>query len=407
MLKIIENCSIFDGVSEEIYSGRSIIIEGDVIQDIVEGVPLGYDDAQRIDAGDRFLMPGLIDAHFHSYGIDANPVAIDEIPHPVRSLHAAKLLEETLARGYTTVRDAAGGDRNLAIGLSRGLINGPRLFYPGLALSQTGGHGDLRNPDHVAMCACGYCGALATVVDGPDEVRKAVREQLRMGASHIKLMVSGGVLSPTDPIWMNQFSDEEIRIAVDEAATRRCYVMVHAHMSDAVVRSVRNGVRSIEHATWIDRAAADSIVQHNAFAVPTLAIINALTNSGRELGLSSAMMDKCAEVSQHALQSLSHLRSAGAKIGFGTDLLGTLVSRQSSEFRLRREVLDTIEILRSVTSINAALLQMEGRLGCIQPGAFADLLILERSPFEDIGVFEAEGGIQMVMRAGKIISSSL
>lgn len=403
---VITNCTIFDGTSEEVLDGCEIVVEDGLIREIGEGAPY-KGEAERIDAGGRLVMPGLIDAHFHAYGIELNPALVDGIAPELRGLHAKRILEATLRRGFTTIRDAAGGDLALATALAGGLIDGPRLFYPGKAVSQTGGHGDLRAPAHYDACACAYCGAMAVVADGPDEVRKLVRDQLRTGAHQVKLFVSGGVLSPTDPIWMNQLTLDEIRVAVEEAATRRTYVMAHAHTNEAVLRCVGSGVRSIEHATLVEESGARAIAEAGAFAVPTLAIIETIRAAGGALGLPPAMIDKMREVADQANRAYENLRQAGARIGFGTDLLGRLMDQQSIEFRLRREVCTPIEILRSATSVNAALLQMEGKLGTIAPGACADLLIVEGNPLDDITVLECEASIRLVMRGGTVCRNDL
>lgn len=403
---ILDDCLVFDGRSSDLAEARTIVIEDGLIREVGEAGAFGG-DALRIDVGGRFVMPGLIDAHFHAYGIELNPALVDLIAPQLRGLHAKRILEATLQRGFTTIRDAAGGDVHLATALRLGLIDGPRFFYPGMAISQTGGHGDLRAPGHYDACACAYCGAMAVVADGPDEVRKLVREQLRTGATQIKLFVSGGVLSPSDPIWMNQLSIEEIRVAVAEAESRRAYVMAHAHTNEAVLRCIANGVRSIEHATFLEDSGAEAIARADAFAVPTLAIVETIRTAGASIGLPQAMVDKVTEVGRNATISLDRLRSAGARIGFGTDLLGKLMPEQSIEFRLRREVCTPIEILRSATSVNAALLNMEEKLGAIVPGAFADILVLERSPLDDITIFERHDMIRLILRGGRICRNSL
>lgn len=405
MTLIIENVTVFDGEAV-LGEGMSIVVEGTTIREVSDK-PVTGSAAQRIDGGGRFAMPGLIDAHFHCYGAEANPAVIDNMPPGLRALHARKIMEDTLQRGFTTVRDAAGGDHVLAAGLAKGLINGPRLFYPGLAISQTGGHGDMREPDHFEGCACAYCGSMSVVVDGPDEMRKMVREQLRRGAHQIKLFVSGGVLSPSDPIWMNQFCDEEIRVAVEEAATRRAYVMAHAHTNEAAIRCVKNGVRSIEHATMLEADGVAAIVEHDAFAVPTLAIIDAIRAVGPSMGLPPAALAKVQEVGDLAAISLDRLLQAGAKVGFGTDLLGSVMGRQSREFALRREITSAPEILRSATSVNAALLGMEGKLGTIADGAFADLLLVDGNPLEDISVLEHHDRLALIVADGRIHRNAL
>lgn len=406
MVLLVENCAVFDGVSETIAEGRTIVVENGVIREVSDAASY-RGEADRIDAGGRFVMPGMIDAHFHAYGIELNPVLVDRIKPELRGLHAKRILEGALHRGFTTIRDAAGGDVSLATALRLGLIDGPRLFYPGLAISQTGGHGDLRAPDHYDACVCAYCGAMSVVADGPDEMRRTVREQLRTGATHIKLFVSGGVLSPSDPIWMNQLNIEEIQIAVAEAETRRAYVMAHAHTNEAVIRCIDNGVRSIEHATLLEDSGAQAIAKADAFVVPTLAVIETIRAAGASLGLPPAMIDKMKEVGDQANLSYERLRTAGAKIGFGTDLLGKLMPQQSIEFRLRRETCQPIEILRSATSVNAALLQMEGKLGVIAPGAFADILIVDGNPLDDVTLLERHETIRCILRDGRVVRNDL
>lgn len=406
MALILANGRLFDGVSETVRAPAFVYVEDGRIREIAER-PFAGSAAPVLELGGRFVMPGLIDAHFHAYGSHLNPAMIDGQPPALRALYARTILEDALMRGFTTVRDAAGGDAALAAGLRLGLIKGPRLFYPGLALSQTGGHGDMRGPDHFDGCACGYCGALSAVADGPDEMRKLVREQLRQGASQIKLFVSGGVLSPSDPIWMNQFCEQEIRVAVEEAATRRAYVMAHAHTNEAAIRCVRNGVRTVEHATLVEADGAAEIAAHGAFAVPTLAIMDAIKQSGARLGLPPASLDKLAEVERHALTAFDHLRAAGVRIGFGTDLLGDLMPLQSREFSLRRQVCAPVEILRQATSVNAAILQREGELGVLAPGALADLLVVDGDPLADIAVLEEPARLAVIMKDGALCRNTL
>lgn len=406
MALILANARVFDGVSDVIGENRFIHVEGERIREIAE-TPFAGSAAPVLDVAGRFVMPGLIDAHFHAYGSHLDPAAIDRLPPGLRALHARQILEAALMRGFTTLRDAAGGDAPLARALREGLIRGPRLFYPGLALSQTGGHGDMRAPDHFDGCACGYCGALSVIADGPDDVRKVVREQLRTGATQIKLFVSGGVLSPSDPIWMNQYRDLEIQAAVEEAASRRAYVMAHAHTNEAVIRSVRNGVRTIEHATMTEADGAAAIVEHGAYAVPTLVIMHAIKQAGPGMGLSQALLDKLAEVERHALGAFDHLRQAGAKIGFGTDLLGPVMGLQSHEFSLRRAVCEPIEILRQATSVNAEILQRSGQLGVLAPGALADILVVDGDPLADIAVLEDPARLAVIMRGGELCKNAL
>lgn len=401
-LLLLHNMQIFDGHSEDLIEGQALLIEDETIRDMgdIASMPQG---AERIDLQGQILLPGLIDAHFHAYGFELNLGAIDHVSPVRRGLHAKRILEAALRRGFTTIRDAAGGDIDLALALESGLIDGPRFFYPGLALSQTGGHGDFRSPDHYNGCTCHHSSALAMLVDGADEVRRAVREQLRKGASQIKIFVSGGVLSPVDPIWMNQFNDEEIRVAVEEAAAKRAYVMAHCHTNEAALRCVRAGVRSIEHATLMEADGVRAIVDHDAFAVPTFAIGEGMRLHAEAAGMPAVMIAKARELGDAAYASLDLLRQAKARIGFGTDVLGPVMAMQSREFALRTRVCTPLEILRQATSVNAELLQMDGRLGTIAPGALADLVAVHGNPLEDISVLEQHARIGLIVRGGKIV----
>jgi imidazolonepropionase-like amidohydrolase len=357
-----------------------------------------------LDCGGRTLMPGLIDAHVHCYGVDADLGRLDRLPRSLQALRAAKRLEGSLRRGFTTIRDAGGADWGLAMAVETGLIPGPRLFYPGRALSPTGGHGDMR-PNIALEQLCGCCTTtqtIAVVADGVDEVRRAVRGELKRGAHAIKIMASGGVASPSDPIHVLQYSDEEIACAVWEAAAWKTYVLAHAYTAEAIFRAVRLGVRSIEHANLIDAPTAAFMAQRGAFAVPTLVTYEALADQGPAMGLPPESMAKLGTVRDRGLESLEILRTAGVRMGFGTDLLAEMHARQGEEFTIRRQALPAAEVLRSATSVNAALLMKEGELGVVRPGALADLILADGDPLADIAVLShADGrGIPFVMKGG-------
>jgi imidazolonepropionase-like amidohydrolase len=403
---VLQNALIFDGTSAELREAHVLIHEGRIAE--ISESPLASAVARTIDLRGGFLMPGLIDAHFHAYGISMDVTKFDRMPGSLLAHHGAQLLRETLERGFTTVRDAAGADYGLAQAVELGLIAGPRVFFAGKSLSQTGGHGDLRMPERLELCSCGYSGVLSVVVDGEDEVRKAAREELRQGAHQIKLHVSGGVLSPSDPIWMPQFTDGEIRAAVEEAASRRTYVMAHAHTADAALRCVRLGVRSIEHGTLIDAATAEQIAKSDAYVVPTLVIADRALAFGRQAGMSSVSLGKLQEVASHGLRAFDSCLRAGVKLGFGTDLLGSLHAFQSCELTIRRQFTSALEVLRSATSVNATLLNRQGELGVIAPHARADLLVLDGNPLQDISILErSTQTIRLIMKDGIIYKNAI
>lgn len=403
---LFKNARVFDGSSDTLREGCDVLVADGVIQQIADsGLPGGVADVVKCD--NRVLMPGLIDAHVHVY---AASLASDDLagrPPTYLAHHATRFLAGCLDRGFTSVRDVAGADVGLADAVADGLIVSPRLFYGGRALSQTGGHGDLRpgnrhlHTDDHCMCACAGT-ALMIVADGADAVRKAVREELRRGASHIKIMGSGGVVSPTDPLDRCQYSDEEILAAVDEAERGGAYVAAHCHPAAAIRRAVSLGVRSIEHGTMIDAETAAYVAEQEAFVVPTLVTIFAMIDEGARLGLSSDSMAKLRRVADHAFAGLQLMHAAGVRMGFGTDLLGELHGRQSMEFELRARVLPAIEILRSACSVNAELLRQEGQIGCVREGAAADLLLVDGNPLSDISVLGGQGEkLAIIMKGGR------
>ncbi|MDD9990567.1 MAG: amidohydrolase family protein [Rhodospirillales bacterium] len=409
MTIVFEGCSVFDGVSAELRENATVVVENGRIVEVADGglgVPA---DAERVACGGRTLMPGLIDAHFHALLVDLNIASIDDMPASLLHQHARHNLESALRRGFTTVRDAGGADLGLALAVERGLIAGPRILFAGRGLSQTGGHGDMRNQTRFEPCGCaGYHGPLTQVADGVDAVRQVTREELRKGAHQIKMMVSGGVLSPTDPIWMDQYSDEEIRVGVEEAATRRTYVMAHAHTASAVRRCAALGVRSIEHGTLIDAEAAEAAAAAGAFVVPTLVTLFAMIEAGDQFGLPKIFAEKLQGLGEDGLRSLEICQAAGVPMGFGTDLVGPLHDRQSQEFLIRGQVLASVDVLRSATSTNAALIQRSGELGAIAPGAVADILVVDGDPLSDLGLLQEQGRhIPVIMKDGRFHKNEL
>lgn len=409
MAILFENCVVFDGSNEDLLEGAYVLVEAERIVDVSSQPPRDQ-EARRVDCGGRLLMPGLIDAHVHACAPSFSFYDNDRLPPSLLAIHASTTLQGMLARGYTSVRDAGGADRGLSLAIERGVIQGPRLFYSGKAISQTGGHGDMRPADNVEPCGCGgYSGSISMVVDGPDAVRKAVREELRKGAHQIKLFVSGGVASPTDPLWMNQFTGEEIRAAVEEAATRRTYVMAHCHTDEAVQRCVEFGVRSIEHGTEIREGTAQRMAAKEVFVVPTLSVVDIARKHRRKLGMPPSSEEKLSGLYERMAASIELCARAGVKIGLGSDILGQgFQELQGGELMLRAEIQKPIDVLRSATSVNALLLQRAGELGCIAPGATADILVLEGDPFKSPSLFrEPLKNISVVMKGGEFIRNAL
>ena len=388
---IFANAAVLDGTSRERREDHHVVVEGTHICEVSDR-PIRT-AAETIDLKGRTLMPGLIDAHVHVLAVDAALARLPERPVTLLTLQAARVLEGMLARGFTTVRDAGGADGGLAEAVEGGLVRGPRIFPSGMALSQTGGHGDTRpRTQSVVSCACCEGGAnLSRIADGVTECRRAARDELRKGATQIKILASGGVASPYDPIWNLQYSEEEVRAIVEEARAWRTYVLAHAYSPEAIRRSIDFGVRSIEHGNLIDSTTAEHVAGAEAFVVPTLATYDALHRHGRELGFPEVSMAKLDEVREAGLRSLEILQAAGVKIGYGTDLLGPMHRYQSREFVIRAEAMSPFEIIRSATVVNAELLNRPGEFGVVAPGARADLIVVDGDPLADISLLDGQG----------------
>lgn len=393
----LRNARIWDGVADDYVAGDVLCLDGRIAE---IGPGVGRGDPE-IDLRGRALLPGFIDAHFHAYAAEVNVPHLESLPVSYLAHFAARSLGEALDRGFTTVRDAGGADWGLWRAVEDGLLRGPRLFYSGRALSQTGGHGDSR-ATHLEPCGCALKANLSQVVDGVDAVRLAAREELRRGAHQIKIFVSGGVSSPTDPIWMRQFCADEIRAVVEEAASRRTYVMAHAYTAETIAHAVRCGVRSIEHGNLLDAAAAARMAEAGAYLVPTLVTYEALAREGAGLGLAPVSREKLVEVAARGAEAVTLARAAGVKIGFGTDLLGPLQGWQLDEFRLRGAIEAPISVLRSVTSVNAELLQRTGELGVVAIGALADMVVVDGDPLADLSAIHARGPA-MVIKQGRVV----
>jgi imidazolonepropionase-like amidohydrolase len=400
---LFRSARLIDGLADEPREGVDVLVLDDRIADIGPRLAApGVADLRTVDLKGMTLMPGLIDAHVHPSAAEVVEDYQRPLPASLRAQYARARLEDMLRRGFTTVRDAGGSDAGLRMATELGLIAGPRILVAGKALSQTGGHGDERIVGDADPVPGSYPGEFARIADGVEDVRRAAREELRRGADHLKLCASGGVMSATDPVGMTQYTEDEMRAAVDEAASRHTYVMAHAYGSDAIVRAVRAGVRSIEHANLVDVAAASEIARAGAFAVPTMVTYEGLERFGREAGVDAARLAKNAEVRGAGLAAFAILRGAGVAIGFGTDLLGSLQDMQSREFAIRAEVERPSDIVRSATSVNADLIGRSD-LGRIVVGATADLIVVDGDPLLDISVLSRpESTLRVVVTEGRV-----
>jgi imidazolonepropionase-like amidohydrolase len=382
-----------------------VLLEGRRIALVAPGLAAG--DARVVELGGRTVMPGLIDCHVHV-------CADGMVPYPslfpsLVAARAARLLHETLARGFTTIRDMGGADAGLRRAVAEGLFAGPRMFVSGRPLSQTGGHGDMRNPaDTCPACALRAEANMMVVADGVDGVRRAAREEIRRGVDQIKIMASGGISSPADPVDYDQYALDEIAAVVDEAERAGKYVAAHAYTPTAIMRAVGSGVRTIEHGNFLDEPTATLMAARGAILVPTLVVYRRVVQHAAEIGISAFHLEKAREVLATGTRSLEIAQRAGVRMALGTDLFRAPKQYQSEELLIRAEVLPAAEVLRQATIHGAEVVRMQGQLGRVTEGYLADLLVVDGDPLSDLRVLQDQGAqIAMIIKDGACVTSRL
>lgn len=405
---VLNNVNVLDVKKGEVLDEHVVVIRDDRIVEMGTKTPTAHASARTIDCRGMTLLPGLIDGHVHVTAATADLSELAEWSPSYVAAQASRRLSRMLQRGFTTVRDTGGADFGLAQAVDEGLFVGPRVIFGGKALSQTGGHGDMRARGRVVMDDHVCCPNIAVVCDGVDEVRRTAREQLRTGASHLKLMLSGGVASPTDRIESTQFSMEEIRAAVQEAEAVGAYVAGHAYTAPAIDRALEAGVRSIEHGNLLSDSSIKLFLEHDAFYVPTLVTYHRLAADGTEFGLSPTSHAKVSRVLDSGLAALEAAHRSGVNIVFGSDLLGGMEDHQLDEIRIRSAVQQPIDIIRAATVTAARLLKHEGEIGCVSPGALADLLVVDGNPLDDVSaLLSPETRLKLIMKSGVIYKDEL
>ena len=396
--------------ADELTEPRRVIVDGNRIGSIGGDGPVP--DVDRvIDVGGRTLMPGLIDAHAHVTGLSLSPRNVQATQDEIASA-AADYLHTALMDGFTTVREAGGADHRIARRLEQGDIIGPRLFHSGRALTQTGGGADFRTMDE-SVDPCGHAtpySVMSVIVDGVDEVRRAAREELRLGATQLKLFASGGVVFPAKShATRYEFSPAEMEAAVEEADSRDTYVMAHAYTDEAVRRCLKAGVRSIEHANFVTEETVALMGEHGAFFDPTFISLVQRVESAGETGLSKTIVHNVTHAIEQGRTVYGWARKHGVPIALGTDLWGPDARRsQLRELALRSELDESRNVVRSATTVNAELLMMTGQLGTIRQGALADLLVVDGDPLTDARVLcHPDEKLLLVMKDGVIYSDRL
>lgn len=404
---VLHNATLLDGTGADPRTGVSVVVEGSAIARIGPTRELALPrDAQVIDLMGLYLLPGLTDAHVH-FGL-TEPDGTTTRPLAAYALKVARFIEETLDQGFTTVRDAGGLDPAWAGAVTRGLLRGPRILPSGAFLSQTGGHGDFRASyeDAVQPPIAGLL-AGSVLCDGPDAVRRAARDQLRRGATQIKVMASGGAASPTDPIEASQFIVDELRAAVEEAAVRDTYVLAHAYHPRSIANCLDAGVRSIEHGNLLDEETAYRMAREGVFLVPTLVTYEVLSRQGAELGLSAYSLEKLRKVMATGEEAVRLAAEAGVRIGSGSDLLGPMMTRKAEELVIKARILGPMQAIVSATRVNAELFGLGDRIGSVAVGKEADLIAVEGDPLEDIATLADAERVRLVVKGGAVVKFDL
>ena len=398
--KILTNFDLLDTEKGVLKNNYQILIEGNKITEVKKG-QINSSKIEKINLGGRTLMPGLIDCHVHIHiGQFNDNKSVHESEMTARS---SKILREMLLRGFTTVRDAGGADYGHKMAIEKEYFIGPRLFVSGKILSQTGGHGDHRGRADFCECAINS-GGIEIIADGVDEVRKAVREQIRQGVDQIKIMAGGGVSSPADELNNLQYSKEELMAIVDEATRAGRYVMSHVYNNEGIKRASECGIRTIEHGNFIQEDSASIMYKNKSFLVPTLVTYRADAEHGVSFGWEEHNKRKNQQVLDAGLRSLDIAKRANVKIGYGSDLCWSPKYYQPEGLLIHNEVLSNAETIQNITIINAEILRMKNLLGVIKSGAYADLIIVDGDPLKELGLLCNDGeSISGVISNGKFI----
>ncbi len=411
---LIENVRIFNGVDAKLTQGHVLVDEG-IIKTVSSDPIAAPANTKVINGGNRVLSPGFIDLHTHL--TIQYPINQANYHTSVIGVYAGEAARFYLDSGFTTVRDAGGTHPDFALAIESGDIYGPRVFPSGAIISQTAGHGDfrLRHELHPVLQPSGGNAYMphneAVLADGVDQTLMAVRENLRLGATQIKIMGGGGVSSQYDPIHTLQPSPAEIRAAVQAAGDWGTYVLAHAYTSEAVQRLVKNGVRSIEHALLIDDATAKLCAKNKVVISTQLMVFRTLQNLP---GISETSLAKLKLVLAGQENLIKLIKKYKITTGFGTDFVFGDYPLIAKEFTARANYWTAAEVLRQATSESAKVIRMAGKLnmhgmfGEIREGWVADLLLINGEPLKDISILEQpDQALALIMKKGKIVKSNL
>jgi imidazolonepropionase-like amidohydrolase len=415
---LFQNVRIFDGRSGALSAPSNVLVRDNRIEKISASA-IAADGARAIDGAGRVLMPGLIDAHWHAMLVRPNPAAALANDVGYTNIQAAAEATDTLMRGFTTVRDMGGPAFGLKRAIDEGLVAGPRIYPSGAMITITGGHGDFRQLSDLPRTIGGMLTRVeqiggSMIADSPDEVRLRAREQLMQGATQIKLTAGGGVASPFSPLDVSTFTEPELRAAVEAAENWGTYVAVHAYTPVAIQRSIAAGVRCIEHGHLMDEATAKLMAEKGIW-LSTQPFFD--EGEASPLPAGSAEREKKLLVVQGTDTVYALAKKYRLKTAFGTDILFSqeLARHQGARLAKLTRWYTPAEALTMATSTNAELLALSGprnpypgKLGVVEEGALADLLLVDGNPIQDIHLLEDPArNLRVIMKDGKIFKNLL
>jgi imidazolonepropionase-like amidohydrolase len=420
---LIKNVTIFNGTSKKLITGKDVVIVGNKIDKLIASGSKKESYDEVIDGGGGTLMPGLSDVHTH--------LALCRPPAELLNIRRWDYIgavmtseaERYLMRGFTTVRDVGGPTLGLKQAIDEGLTKGPRIFSSGMGLAQTAGHGDMRNPnayskyfvgEHFRLTDLGYF----VLADGVAEVQKACREALASQVSQIKICTGGGVTSLTDPLYSVQYTLEEIKTAVNEATRYGTYVAAHVHTDVGINMALEAGVKTIEHGLLIKEDTMKRLVDADAWICPQSYIVSHEANDGNPVFADPIQKNKMDQARDGSANCFNWAKKYGAKVAWGTDMFGMRVAYDNTnlEFKTRAEYYSNVEQLKQVTSANGELLALSNlkhpypgaKLGVIEPDAYADLLIVDGNPIDDIMLMlDYEKNFKLIMKDGVAYKNTL